>query len=106
MTMDIMPWLVNMRKLDRYNITQSYDRWAEEVQGLCTIAGVSKSISEKGGDGDEMARVIIMLSLERDLRDYMSGKVPTGSASELWKGVMKAKKVLVSRLSFSRVVSC
>lgn len=105
MTMDIMPWLINMRKLDRYNIIQSYERWAEEVLGLCYIAGVSKPITEKGSDGDELARIIIMLSLERDLRDFMSaGKVANGSASELWNGVKQAKKKLVSPCHFLAVL--
>lgn len=96
MTVDIMPWLVSMRKLDRYNIMNTYDRWAEEVQALLAISGVSKAINEKGGEGDETAKAIIMLSLERDLRDMMAGKVSASTAADLWSGVKKAKKVLVS----------
>jgi len=37
-----------------------------------------------------------MLSLERDLRDMMSGKINANNAVDLWNGVKKAKKVLVS----------
>lgn len=95
-----MPWLVNMRRLDRYNIMNTYDRWAEEIQALLAISGVSKAITEKGGEGDDTARSIIMLSLERDLRDFMSGKINASSAVDLWNGIKKAKKVLVSLALF------
>lgn len=107
---DIMPWLVNMRKLDRYNIKDTYDRWAEEVQALLSISGVSKAIIEKGTQGDELARGIIILSLERDLRETMAGKVNISTACDLWNGVKKAKKVLVSPLyiffSLTRILLC
>jgi hypothetical protein len=93
---DVIAWLVNMRKLDQYNIKTSYDRWAEEVQALLAISGVSKALKEKGDPSDETAKAIIMLSIERDLRDYMAGKVSTSSAVDLWAGVKKARKVLVS----------
>lgn len=96
MVVDVMPWLVNMRRLDRYNIMNTYDRWAEEIQALLAISGVSKAITEKGGEGDDTARSIIMLSLERDLRDFMSGKINANNAVDLWNGIKKAKKVLVS----------
>lgn len=101
---DIMPWLVSMRKLDRYNIMSTYDRWAEEVQALLSISGVAKAITEKGTQGDELARGIIMLSLERDLRETMAGKVNTGTALDLWNGVKKAKKVLVSSFCLTRIM--
>lgn len=69
------------------------------------MVGVSKAITEKGAEGDEMARIIIMFSLERDLRDFMSGKISAASAAELWNGIKKAKKVLVSSRS-SQCLAC
>lgn len=93
-----MPWLVNMSRLDRFNIISSYDRWAEEVQALLSLSNVQKAITEKGTQGDDVARGIIMLSLDRDLRDYMSGKVAAGTAADLWNGIKKAKHKLVSLL--------
>jgi hypothetical protein len=101
MVVDVMPWLVNMRRLDRYNIMNTYDRWAEEIQALLAISGLSKAIGEKGGEGDDTARAIIMLSLERDLRDFMAGKINANNAVDLWNGIKKAKKVLVSVTLFN-----
>lgn len=99
-----MPWLVSMSRLDRFNIISSYDRWAEEVQALLSLSNVQKAITEKGTQGDDVARGIIMLSLDRDLRDYMSGKVAAGTAADLWNGIKKAKYKLVS--SWAEFIRC
>ena len=88
MSVDIMPYLSSMTKLSEYTIS-GYDRWAEEVEAMLALAGLAAVI--KGGatpEDEDKARAVLVLAMERDLRDAMGKKLKEAkTATDVWKVV-------------------
>ena len=83
-----MPYLSTMTKLSEYSMS-GYDRWAEEVEAMLSLAGLAAVI--KGGatpEDENKARAVLILSMERDVRDAMGKKLKEAkTATEVWKVV-------------------
>ena len=86
---DVIPFIVAMPKLSDYTLS-SYSRWAEEVEALLALVGLPNAHKGTGAvpEADARSRAIILLTMERDLRDAMDDKIEKArTASDLWMAI-------------------